>query len=370
MLPRPLAVTTARDLGPQFVDNPHQMVGQDGAYSIPLNASESLWYFGDTLIGERPDRSLFSIFREVVDGKVEIGPGPFKQMITNTGLVLPHQSARRGLSDFAHILDDDGRLKKLVPSLPEEEPERQRVWCMHGLALKDRIYLGYMLIVMHETLESPDAIGFEVVGSGLAVGTRDDWSFRRLGGGPALAGYADTIWWDVTQPQFGAAIVHEPGDPHVYFFGSLQDARHPVQQAYLARVPVTGIEQLSRYEYFDGHAWSPDVRQAAPLFSGQPNELSISYNPHLQGFLAVHSWSLTGEIVGRTAPALWGPWSDPVVLWSPPESARAVPEGHPPRAFYAGKEHPVLAEEAGRVIFCTYVDNFEYFPHLIEVQLQ
>ena len=42
----------ARDLGPLFADNPHRMVGQDGAFSIPLDAGETLWFFGDTL--DRP----------------------------------------------------------------------------------------------------------------------------------------------------------------------------------------------------------------------------------------------------------------------------------------------------------------------------
>src|SRR4051812_15441009 len=55
-----LRVAAARDLGPMFVDNPHCMVGQDGAFSIPLKPGQALWFFGDTLIGKRfPGESLW-----------------------------------------------------------------------------------------------------------------------------------------------------------------------------------------------------------------------------------------------------------------------------------------------------------------------
>ena len=49
-----IKIKSVRDLGIQFKDNPHGMIGQDGAYSIPMG-NEILWYFGDTLIGSRKD---------------------------------------------------------------------------------------------------------------------------------------------------------------------------------------------------------------------------------------------------------------------------------------------------------------------------
>jgi hypothetical protein len=50
----PLRVASARDLGVLFARNPHRMVGQDGAFSIPLEPGRTLWFFGDTLTGRRP----------------------------------------------------------------------------------------------------------------------------------------------------------------------------------------------------------------------------------------------------------------------------------------------------------------------------
>jgi hypothetical protein len=44
------------------------------------------------------------------------------------------------------------------------------------------------------------------------------------------------------------------------------------------------------------------------------------------------------------------------------------PFGTPP-LIYAGKEHPELAEEDGRIVYITYVEFEEYYPHLLEVKL-
>jgi len=48
--------------------------------------------------------------------------------------------------------------------------------------------------------------------------------------------------------------------------------------------------------------------------------------------------------------------------------------GSPHQAFassfcYAGKEHPELAEQGGRVIYVTYVDNQRYWLQLLKVTL-
>ena len=98
-----------------------------------------------------------------------------------------------------------------------------------------------------------------------------------------------------------------------------------------------------------------------------PNELSVSYNAYLGQYLAVHSFLLSGEIVGRTAPQPWGPWSEPVTLWKV-QARREKPLPYPP-LMYAGKEHPELSREGGRILYLTYVEFEEYFPHLVEVTI-
>ncbi len=357
-----LQVASVNDLGPQFVNNPHRMVGQDGAYSIPLGDGRVLWYFGDTLIGERPKESLWYIFGNPVGGQDLSGKGPFDQMITNTGLILRDSTGRGGLNDFSYVLNADGKLRQLVLPLPGEHPDKDRTWCMHGCKLGDVLYLFFMKIRMLEEGGDPFPVGFEIVGTGLAVGSDRDWTFERI------EHKGTTVLWPSDQPQFAAAVLVDKEADRVFLYGSLQapDFRY---HAYLARVRPNDMQRIDRYEYFSGdpERWSRDVREAEVVFSGMPNEMSVSYNAYLGKYLAVHCMGLTGEIVGRTAPAPWGPWSEGTLLWkvSPPE--KPIPY---PRLIYAGKEHPELAEENGRILYITYIEFEEYFPHLIEVTLE
>ncbi len=363
MPPRPLRVAAARDLGPQLTDNPHRMVGQDGAYSVPLGdpgpgqAPRVFWYFGDTLIGERPPGSLRDVFTALAEAGQPQGHAPFERLPTNTGLVLPAQSGRGGLTGFRHITDADGEIRQLVPPGPGDRDEWDRTWCMHGVALGEAVYLFYMHIRMLEEQGGPFDLGFEIVGCGLAKGDAEAWQFERL------AHRGKDIWWPYPQPQFASAVLRADG--WLYLYGVT--GHTGVQQAYLARVRPADIERLDRYEYLRSPepAWSADIADAVPLFDGPPNELSVSWNEHLGGFLAVHSYNTDGRQVGRTAPRPWGPWSAPTTLWT----VEAAPNKKYPVAAYAGKEHPSLAEDGGRVVYLTYVEAEEYFPHLIEIEL-
>lgn len=358
MPPRPLRVADARDLGPQFTDNPYRMTGQDGAYSIPLGDGRVFWYFGDTLIGERPPGSLRDVFTRLAEIGQPQGHAPFERLPTNTGLVLPAQSGRGGLTDFAHIVDDDGEIRQLVPPGPGDRDEWDRMWCMHGVALGDTLYLSYMHIRMLENQGGPFDLGFEIIGTGLAKGDTESWQFERL------AHDGEAMWWSYPQPQFSSAILR--ADDWLYCYG-VTGYESGVQQAYLARVRPDDIEDRDRYEYLSGPepTWSADIADAVPLFEGPPNELAVSWNEYLGSYLAVHSFNTDGRQVGRTAPTPWGPWSEPTTLWTVEAHAGKTY----PVAAYAGKEHPSLSEDRGRVIYLTYVEAEEYFPHLIEVTL-
>ena len=208
----------------------------------------------------------------------------------------------------------------------------------------------------------PFDMGFEIIGTGLARGDTESWQFERLLHQTPSGGEA--MWWPYPQPQFASAILLAGG--WLYFYG-VTGHEDGVQRVYLARVLPADIEDRDRYVYFSDTepAWSRDVADAIPLFEGPPNELSVSYNTYLGGYLAVHSYSTEGAQVGRTAPTPWGPWSEPTTLWT----VEAGPDKKYPVAAYAGKEHPSLAEDGGRVIYLTYVEAEEYFPHLIEVTL-
>ena len=355
----PIIVEGALDVGVMFAENPHRMVGQDGAFSIPLAPGRTLWFFGDTLIGRRPPprQSLWTIDGKPVGPADMTGRGTFEQMINNTGLVLNHQSGAERLDDFRYITGGDRRLRALIPLEGDEHPDRDRIWCQHGIALGGRIVLSFIKVKMLD--DGPLPVNFEIVGSGLAVGSSRDWIFRRV------VRDGNSILWTAEQPHFATAFLKPDGDDFIYCYGTVKQS--DTQNCYLARVPASEIERPERWEYLANceGAWSTRVSDATVLFSGMPSELSVSWNDHLGAYLAVHSLDLTGKIVGRTAPRPWGPWSEPVTLWT-------VTKPHPfpyMQLIYAAKEHPELSGDGGRRIYLTYIEFEEYFPHLIEVTL-
>jgi len=356
-----IKVLSARDLGAQFKDNPNKMVGQDGAYSIPLK-DKCLFFFGDTLIGKRTEEeSLW------YPGGVPLGPadmtgiGGLEKMITNTGLLCFDKTGENGFKNFEYILNKAGQLKQLIPHEVDEDHNWYRIWCLHGVSIMSKVYLYFIKIKMLDEGEPP--ANFVVIGSGLAVGSEQDWNFSRVF-------YKNSyILWNEDDPCFASAILFEEGNDYIFLYGTKND-RSGKHNLHLARVKPGEIEKIDRYEYFisgkDG--WTKDVKQSQPVFSGMPNELSINYNKFLGCYLSIHSLELTGKIVGRTSPTPWGPWSDPVSLW------QVVPQGKIKgpqlELIYAGKEHPSFARKKGKIIYVTYIEFEEYYPHLIEITFE
>ncbi|MCA9418200.1 MAG: DUF4185 domain-containing protein [Candidatus Omnitrophica bacterium] len=359
MTSRPLKVESSRDLGPQFTDNPHRMVGQDGAYSIPLSPQESFWFFGDTLFGERtPGESLWYPGGERIGPEDMGGKHGIDRMVTNCGLILKDKTGRDGLTDFHYLLNENGEVRQILPRLEDEDPDEIRIWCLHGIKIEGKLYFYWIKVTM--LAEGPMPVNFAVNGSGLAIASEEDWKFERV------RHQGESILWGEEDPKFGTAVLLHEG--MVYVYGVKHDARG-VQCAHVARVPKDRLHDFEAYEYLatEEPKWSRHVQDASPVLTGPPNEMSVSFNSYLGCFLAVHSNDLSGDIVGRTAPNPWGPWSDPVVLWTVrPEYQNPPP--YPP-LIYAGKEHPEIAGEGGKVLYLTYIEFEEYFPHLVEVTL-
>ncbi|MGQ9560119.1 MAG: DUF4185 domain-containing protein [Candidatus Oleimicrobiaceae bacterium] len=332
-------VAGARDLGLLFVDNDVGMIGQDCAYSIPLAGQESLWVFGDTLVG-----SVDACGRRVV-----------AELPCNTGLICTG-----GVHEYRYLTDPHGSLRQLLPSFPDEQPEQYRVWPLHGIYLDGRVYLFYVRVRLLPARCWP--YKFEVAGTGLAVAEYPELVFVRLGRGGL------TMWWTAEEPCYGAAVLPVPEDGVIYVYGTyLRDGQH---HCTLARVSADRLADPAAYQFLvsPAPAWSPDPACAIAIMTGMPTEMSVSYNAYLGCFLAVHSWETAGPVVARTAPHPWGPWSEAQRLWTPRTPLRnPLVYGGP--LVYAGKEHPELVQEQGRIIYVTFVEFEEYYPRLVEVTL-
>ncbi|RJP71149.1 MAG: DUF4185 domain-containing protein [Ignavibacteriales bacterium] len=356
-----LKVIQVKDLGPQFKDNPNKMVGQDGAYSIPLE-DKCLFFFGDTLVGKRTDgESLWYPGGQPLGPVDMTGIGGLEKMITNTGLLCYDKTGENGFANFKYILNNQNQLKQLIPLEADEDHNWDRIWCLHGIAVNGKVYLYFIKIRMLKDGEPP--ANFIIIGSGLAFGSETDWEFRRVYNNGSY------IIWKGDEPCFASAILYEPGNEYIYLYGTKNDPKG-IQNLHLARVKPGQIEDFGSYEYFvsENDGWTKDVKQSKPLFSGMPNELSVNYNKYLGCYLSIHSLELSGKIVGRTSPTPWGPWSDPIELWQViPQSKTKGPKLE---LIYAGKEHPSFAKDNGKTIYVTYIEFEEYYPHLVEITFE
>jgi hypothetical protein len=356
-----LKVVQVKDLGPQFKDNPNKMVGQDGAYSIPLE-DKCLFFFGDTLVGKRTEgESLWYPGGQPLGPVDMTGIGGLEKMITNTGLLCYNKTGENGFNNFKYILDGSNQIKHLIPYESDEDHNWDRIWCLHGIAINGKVYLYFIKIRMLK--EGVPPANFVVIGSGLVVGSEKDWDFKRI--------FRDGsyIIWKEDEPCFASAISYKPSDEFVYLYGTKFDTGGE-HKLHLARVKPEEIELIDKYEYFvsEKEGWTKDVRESNPVFSGMPNELSVNYNPYLDCYLSVHSLELTGKIVARTSPTPWGPWSDPIHLWQVIPQSKTI--GPKLELIYAGKEHPSLAKDNGNTIYVTYIEFEEYYPHLIEITFE
>ncbi len=296
-----------------------------------------------------------------------VGPGDMSgkkgidKMINNAGLILTNKTGRKGLNNFDYILNEDGNLKPLVPLEKDESPDEIRNWCLHGIKIKEKIYLYFIKVKMIEGAVLP--VNFEVLGSGLTVGSEKDWEFSKIY-------FNDSqLLWKADEPKFASAICYNDNSKWMYFYGVVPSDDN-IQKCYVGRVLSDNIEDINSYEYLTSFKpeWSTKIKKAIPIFTNVPNELSVSYNKYLGKYLAVHSFDLTGKIVARTSENPWGPWSEPYELFH--VKAKRELELPYPVLVYAGKERPELAEEDGKIIYVTYIEFEEYFPHLLEIHLE
>jgi len=136
----------------------------------------------------------------------------------------------------------------------------------------------------------------------------------------------------------------------------------------MARVRKDRITDARAYEYYAGNPkkprWSRNRADCADVegLADFPSEASVSYNRYLGGYLAVHNIVLDDRIRISLAPKPWGPYRQIAVIGAPRQAFQKNP-------CYAGKEQPELAEDNGRVVYITYVDQQRYWLQLLKVTL-
>ncbi len=299
--------------------------GGDGASSVPLGGSRTLWLFGDTWITE-PDA-------EGRKGAV---------LIRNSLAVQRIEDGEPGRIEFFWN-EEEGKHGDAFP--PGDGPGW--LWPLSGV----RAGTG-LAVFLVRCVESASPLGFELAGSlVLTVSNPEEppsrWRLQRHRVPFFRHG-------DQGDCFFGVCCLLAGGSLYVY--GVREDwTRGPEGRSVLvARAPpdAGAMTDFGAWRFFDGRRWVSDWTRAAPLFDGGATEMSVSWLPALGRYVAVYTrWGLSDLILARTSLVPEGLWSEPGVLYRCPDV-----QWNPRYFSYAGKAHPELAG-SDRELIVTYATN-------------
>jgi hypothetical protein len=188
-------------------------------------------------------------------------------------------------------------------------------------------------LVFYIKLKVKGNLKYEFLGTGLA----------RVAAGKTIAVRDQGLLFNAPEPTFSEALVD--GDL-LYLYGNLSTSDASGQVA-VACVPLAQATTRLAYLFWNGTAWVKDVNQVKPVLTVVPGSLSVSFNPYLENYLAVHSETLSNRVVLQVASSPQGPWSQPIVLFIGDMPVSSTVD-------YAGREHPELATKSGRNIVVSY----------------
>jgi len=229
-------------------------------------------------------------------------------------------------------LDSAGAPFQLLPYAPDEAAynsahgpmERYALWPGGAIAAPggNEAWVFYQRLLVH-----PGDLNYQPLDVGLA----------RLTTGSTIATRDPAPLFTAPTPAYSLAALADGG--FVYLYAVTPVAGQLDSTCTVVRAPLARADDPAAWAAWDGGAWNADLTRAATVLHGPPGDLSVSFNAHLGGYLAVYSGIFSNDVWMRTASRPEGPWSDARQLFT----AMAPTSGND----YAGKEHPELARENG-----------------------
>lgn len=326
--------------------------GGDGIFSIPLNgveasgttAPKTLFIFSDSMIGELKDGKLL----------------PGSKMIHNSTAILNGTEPVNEQMNFSwKNMGQDNAESVFVPKTPHTGPT-DYYWLGDGFvnqALDNSIFIfGYRVKQVGD-----GAFGFEEVGNTLikidgkqqqpyAVYQQKDtpFYFSKDGAGGEAGSFGAGIY--VNTSKAGAL----KADKYVYVYG----VRGKAKQLLVARVLPKDFEDYTKWMFWDGLKWSPDMKQAAAVTDGVSNELSVSALPDNSFALIFQEGGIGRHIAMRIGKTPYGPFGPAIRLWDC--SASLIKKSYFP---YNAKAHPSLSKK-GELLISYNINSFDFFKDL------
>lgn len=324
-----------------FMAEDNGWLGSDVGHSIVLSDTSTLWLFGDTFLGKViDDRRIvkgFHINSSVALQDRRIPPPGGVKFYWDRGLwnraLFPHQPGTPG----------------------------KYYWITNGLLLRDELVLfafamgqndvtwwvdGSMMIVVPNPHEKP-------------TGWRSEYYDFKIGD---------------NRRAFHTAVYYQA--PYIYFMG--YDDVDDVRRMVLARADAEELlkeKSSAALEYWVEEAgdnrWSQQPENLAPLFVPGVTETNIQYVPQWATYFCTTYYPEEDAILLTSAPALTGPWTEPVTVFRNPDHKTMT---------YAARLHPHLSTQPGELVisFVTSPQSLDlateplssYRPRFIKVLLE
>ena len=306
-----------------FRQNP-EWLGTDGANSTSLGNDRIFWSFEDTFIAtsEAHTRQQSTMIRNSV--AIQTGTDPLTAKMS-----------------FYWGQDADGSPTSFFP-------ENGEIWYWTGGAI--RLDEGPLISFLHRTKSTPGlGLGFANTGYALAIITNPDQ--------PPSAW--EPVIINAGQSAFDAvpatALVREGN--YVVGLALKQEGTHAgALVRYLSSLLAVGNIDNPQWWAGPNLGWvgEQDLGPAGPVFviDDAGAESSLHWDQRTQSFIHIATYGFGAATIGmRTAPALTGPWSNPVEIYRPPELDA-------PRPFiYSAIAHPELQAPNSADLIVTYATN-------------
>ena len=308
-------------------------IGADGAYSVAISPTRTLWLFSDTWVGK------------ISDGRRT------DATIVNNSVGI--QTAVNDRVNFTIARDSEDKPRALFI------PSDGRGWCWLQAGAMDQGRLWLFLNQVERTNEH-SVFGFSSMGLWLGSvanveASPEQWHVEQ-------AKMPNTVFTADRMLVWGAAVFRLGDDLYVYGTDEHRGQGTPDRRMVIARVPAASIGTFSTWRYFRDGDWGEDYRHVSPLAAEMANEYSVTCLGNR--YIAIYTErGLSPRIMGRLADCPWGPWSAPGVLYECPEMGRDK------NVFcYGAKAHP--GPSSGHDLVVSYVVNaFDFWQVAREARL-
>ena len=329
--------------------------GGDGIFSIPLNgveangseAPKTLFIFSDSMIGE------------IRDGKLQPGS---KMIHNSTALLKGTEPLKDQMTFYWKNMGQDNAETVFVPKTPQTGPT-DYYWLGDGFvnhALNNSIFIfGYRVKQV-----GGGTFGFEEVGNTLIkidAKAEQPYSVYQQKDSPFYFGKKGADGEAAEMGSFGAGIFVNTskagapkGDKYVYVYG----VRGKAKKLLVARVLPKDFEDYTKWTFWDGLKWNPDMQRAAPVTEGVSNELSVSVLPDNSYALVFQEGGMGRHIAMRVGKNPAGPFGPPIRLWDC--AAALTKKSYFP---YNAKAHPSLSKK-GELLISYNINSFDFFKDL------